>query len=54
MGYEKRNISSKLDLKRKCDGWAELDQLIHYGKKSAEFLDFYDSEKQMSQSMKQK
>ncbi|XP_032275556.1 secretogranin-1 isoform X2 [Phoca vitulina] len=47
-GYEKRNLSPKLDLKRQYDRVAELDQLLHYRKKSAEFPDFYDSEEQMS------
>ncbi|XP_011279214.1 secretogranin-1 isoform X1 [Felis catus] len=47
-GYEKRNLPPKLDLKRQYDRVAELDQLLHYRKKSAEFPDFYDSEEQMS------
>ncbi|KAG5201576.1 hypothetical protein R6Z07F_012253 [Ovis aries] len=47
-GYEKRNLDPKLDLKRQYDRVAELDQLLHYRKKSAEFPDFYDSEEQMS------
>nr|KAF6421950.1 chromogranin B [Rousettus aegyptiacus] len=47
-GYEKRNLAPKLDLKRQYDRVAELDQLLHYRKKSAEFPDFYDSEDQMS------
>nr|XP_014684235.2 secretogranin-1 isoform X1 [Equus asinus] len=47
-GYEKRNPTPKLDLKRQYDRVAELDQLLHYRKKSAEFLDFYDSEEQMT------
>ncbi|XP_044783850.1 secretogranin-1 isoform X2 [Bubalus bubalis] len=47
-GYEKRNLVPKLDLKRQYDRVAELDQLLHYRKKSAEFPDFYDSEEQMS------
>ncbi|ELV13418.1 Secretogranin-1 [Tupaia chinensis] len=49
-GYEKRNFARapKLDLKRQYDGVAELDQLLHYRKKSAEFPDFYDAEEQMS------
>ncbi|XP_005891119.2 secretogranin-1 [Bos mutus] len=47
-GYEKRNPVPKLDLKRQYDRVAELDQLLHYRKKSAEFPDFYDSEEQMS------
>ncbi|XP_037003755.2 secretogranin-1 isoform X2 [Artibeus jamaicensis] len=46
-GYEKRNLSPKLDLKRQYDRVAELDQLLHYRKKSAEFPDFYDSEEQL-------
>ncbi|XP_061065113.1 secretogranin-1 [Eubalaena glacialis] len=46
-GYEKRNLAPKLDLKRQYDRVAELDQLLHYRKKSAEFPDFYDSEEQM-------
>lgn len=45
-GYEKRNLAPKLDLKRQYDRVAELDQLLHYRKKSAEFPDFYDSEEQ--------
>ncbi|XP_022350132.1 secretogranin-1 [Enhydra lutris kenyoni] len=47
-GYEKRNLSPKLDLKRQYDRVAELDQLLHYRKKSAEFPDFYDSEEQIT------
>lgn len=47
-GYEKRNLAPKLDLKRQYDRVAELDQLLHYRKKSAEFPDFYDPEEQMS------
>ncbi|KAM5305399.1 secretogranin-1 isoform 2-T2 [Glossophaga mutica] len=47
-GYEKRNLVPKLDLKRQYDRVAELDQLLHYRKKSAEFPDFYDSEEQLS------
>ncbi|KAF4023352.1 hypothetical protein G4228_015339 [Cervus hanglu yarkandensis] len=47
-GYETRNPVPKLDLKRQYDRVAELDQLLHYRKKSAEFPDFYDSEEQMS------
>ncbi|XP_069351757.1 secretogranin-1 [Eulemur rufifrons] len=49
-GYEKRNLARtpKLDLKRQYDRVAELDQLLHYRKKSAEFPDFYDSEEPMS------
>lgn len=46
--YEKRNPVPKLDLKRQYDRVAELDQLLHYRKKSAEFPDFYDSEEQVS------
>ncbi|KAL1785727.1 chromogranin B [Sigmodon hispidus] len=48
-GYEKRSFARAphLDLKRQYDGVAELDQLLHYRKKSAEFPDFYDSEEQM-------
>ncbi|XP_004433831.1 PREDICTED: secretogranin-1 [Ceratotherium simum simum] len=46
--YEKRNLAPKLDLKRQYDRVAELDQLLHYRKKSAEFPDFYDSEEQMT------
>ncbi|XP_047391300.1 secretogranin-1 [Sciurus carolinensis] len=48
-GYEKRSFARapKLDLKRQYDRVAELDQLLHYRKKSAEFPDFYDSEEQM-------
>ncbi|KAM4831801.1 secretogranin-1 [Urocitellus parryii] len=48
-GYEKRSYARapKLDLKRQYDRVAELDQLLHYRKKSAEFPDFYDSEEQM-------
>ncbi|XP_066869177.1 secretogranin-1 isoform X2 [Kogia breviceps] len=45
-GYEKRNLVPKLDLKRQYDRVAELDQLLHYRKKSAEFPDFYASEEQ--------
>ncbi|XP_021571355.1 secretogranin-1 isoform X2 [Carlito syrichta] len=49
-GYEKGNLARtpKLDLKRQYDRIAELDQLLHYRKKSAEFPDFYDSEEPMS------
>ncbi|KAF6087634.1 chromogranin B [Phyllostomus discolor] len=47
-GYEKRNLVPKLDLKRQYDRMAELDQLLHYRKKSAEFPDFYDSEEPLS------
>nr|XP_003933268.1 secretogranin-1 [Saimiri boliviensis boliviensis] len=49
-GYEKRNLARvpKLDLKRQYDRVAQLDQLLHYRKKSAEFPDFYDSEEPMS------
>ncbi|XP_054429477.1 secretogranin-1 isoform X2 [Pteronotus mesoamericanus] len=47
-GYEKRNLVPKLDLKRQYDRVAELDQLLHYRKKSAEYPDFYDSEEQLS------
>nr|XP_003476644.3 secretogranin-1 [Cavia porcellus] len=48
-GYEKRSFprTPKLDLKRQYDRVAELDQLLHYRKKSAEFPNFYDSEEQM-------
>ncbi|XP_023574409.1 secretogranin-1 isoform X2 [Octodon degus] len=48
-GYEKRSFprAPKLDLKRQYDRVAELDQLLHYRKKSAEFPNFYDSEEQM-------
>ncbi|XP_027277510.1 secretogranin-1 [Cricetulus griseus] len=48
-GYEKRGFAGDphLDLKRQYDGVAELDQLLHYRKKAAEFPDFYDSEEQM-------
>ncbi|KAL2763972.1 secretogranin-1 precursor [Daubentonia madagascariensis] len=48
-GYEKRKLARapKLDLKRQYDRVAELDQLLHYRKKSAEFPDFYDSEEPM-------
>lgn len=47
-GYEKRSFprAPQLDLKRQYDGVAELDQLLHYRKKAAEFPDFYDSEEQ--------
>uniref|UniRef100_A0A8C8U4M1 Secretogranin-1 n=1 Tax=Peromyscus maniculatus bairdii TaxID=230844 RepID=A0A8C8U4M1_PERMB len=47
-GYEKRSFARapQLDLKRQYDGVAELDQLLHYRKKAAEFPDFYDSEEQ--------
>lgn len=48
-GYEKRSFARgpHLDFKRQYDdGVAELDQLLHYRKKSAEFPDFYDSEEQ--------
>ncbi|XP_062936474.1 secretogranin-1 [Cynocephalus volans] len=49
-GYENRNLPTapKLDLKRQYDRVAELDQLLHYRKKSAEFPADYDSEEQMS------
>ncbi|XP_066243312.1 secretogranin-1 [Saccopteryx leptura] len=47
-GYENRNPAPKLDLKRQYDRVAQLDQLLHYRKKSAEFPDFYDSDKQLS------
>ncbi|XP_037350870.1 secretogranin-1 [Talpa occidentalis] len=47
-GYEKRNLAPRLDLKRQYDRVAELDQLLHYRKKSAEFPDFYNSEEQIS------
>ncbi|XP_055977302.1 secretogranin-1 [Sorex fumeus] len=47
-GYEKRNFAPRLDLKRQYDRVAELDQLLHYRKKAAEFPDFYDSEEPMS------
>ncbi|XP_011796405.1 PREDICTED: secretogranin-1 [Colobus angolensis palliatus] len=49
-GYEKRNLARvpKLDLKRQYDRVAQLDQLLHYRKKSAEFPDFYDSEEPIS------
>nr|XP_036873410.1 secretogranin-1-like isoform X1 [Manis javanica]XP_036873411.1 secretogranin-1-like isoform X2 [Manis javanica] len=47
-GYEKRNLAPKLDLKRQYDRVAELDQLLHYRKKSAEFPGFYDSEEHTS------
>ncbi|EHB14238.1 Secretogranin-1 [Heterocephalus glaber] len=49
-GYEKRSFprAPKLDLKRQYDRVAELDQLLHYRKKSAEFPDFYDAEEQLS------
>ncbi|XP_064131871.1 secretogranin-1 [Loxodonta africana] len=49
-GYENRNLARtpKLDLKRQYDRVAELDQLLHYRKKAAEFPDFYDSEEQLS------
>ena len=47
-GYETRNPVPKLDVKRQYDRVAQLDQLLHYRKKSAEFPDFYDSEEQMS------
>lgn len=43
-GYEKRSLGPGLDLKRQYDRVAELDQLLHYRKKSAEFPDFYDPE----------
>ncbi|XP_034352459.1 secretogranin-1 [Arvicanthis niloticus] len=48
-GYEKRSFARapRLDWKRQYDGVAELDQLLHYRKKAAEFPDFYDSEEQM-------
>lgn len=47
-GYEKRNMGPKLDSKRQYDRVAELDQLLHYRKKAAEFPDFYDSEEPMN------
>ncbi|XP_012788721.1 secretogranin-1 [Sorex araneus] len=47
-GYEKRSFAPRLDLKRQYDRVAELDQLLHYRKKAAEFPDFYDSEEPMS------
>ncbi|XP_004593447.2 secretogranin-1 [Ochotona princeps] len=49
-GYEKRSSARapKLNLKRQYDRVAELDRLLHYRKKAAEFPDFYDSEEQMS------
>ncbi|CAK6447447.1 unnamed protein product [Pipistrellus nathusii] len=47
-GYEKRNLVPKLDLKRQYDRVAELDQLLHFRKKSAEFPDFYDPEELLS------
>lgn len=47
-GYEKRNLAPKLDLKRQYDRVAELDQLLHYRKKSAEFPDFYDAQEPLS------
>nr|XP_008254507.2 secretogranin-1 [Oryctolagus cuniculus] len=49
-GYDKRSFARapRLDLKRHHDRVAQLDQLLHYRKKSAEFPDFYDSEEQMS------
>ncbi|XP_026311910.1 secretogranin-1 [Piliocolobus tephrosceles] len=49
-GYEKRNLARvpKLDLKRQYDRVVQLDQLLHYRKKSAEFPDFYDSEEPIS------
>lgn len=47
-GYEKRNMGPQLDSKRQYDRVAELDQLLHYRKKAAEFPDFYDSEEPMS------
>uniref|UniRef100_A0A8C3W9B8 Secretogranin-1 n=1 Tax=Catagonus wagneri TaxID=51154 RepID=A0A8C3W9B8_9CETA len=47
-GYEERNLAPKLDLKRQYDRVAELDQLLHYRKKSAESPDFYDSEERLS------
>ncbi|KAM4841758.1 secretogranin-1 [Thomomys bottae] len=48
-GYKKRSFARapKLDLKRQYDRVAELDQLLHYRKKSDEFPDFYDTEEQM-------
>ncbi|KAM5246150.1 secretogranin-1 [Ctenodactylus gundi] len=48
-GYEKRSFprAPTSDLKRQYDQVAELDQLLHYRKKSAEFPDFYDSEEPM-------
>nr|KAF6329714.1 chromogranin B [Myotis myotis] len=47
-GYEKRNLVPKLDLKRQYDRVAQLDQLLHFRKKSAEFPDFYDPEEPLS------
>ncbi|XP_036741017.2 secretogranin-1 [Manis pentadactyla] len=47
-GYEKRNLAPKLDLKRQYDRVAELDQLLHYRKKSAEFPGFSASEEHTS------
>lgn len=47
-GYEKRNLVPKLDLKRQYDRVAELDQLLHFRKKSAEFPDFYDPQEPLS------
>ncbi|XP_012866297.1 PREDICTED: secretogranin-1 [Dipodomys ordii] len=48
-GYEKRSFAQapKWDLKRQYDRVAELDQLLHYRKKSDEFPDFYNVEEQM-------
>ncbi|XP_053429370.1 secretogranin-1 [Nycticebus coucang] len=48
--YEKRNLARapKLDLKRQYDRVAELDQLLHYRKKAAEFPDVYDSAELMN------
>ncbi|XP_005068725.1 secretogranin-1 [Mesocricetus auratus] len=48
-GYEKRGFARDPhpDMKRQYDGVAELDQLLHYRKKSDEFPDFYDSEEQV-------
>lgn len=49
-GFEKRSFGGAplLALKRQYDddGVAELDQLLHYRKKAAEFPDFYDSEEE--------
>uniref|UniRef100_U3D775 Secretogranin-1 n=1 Tax=Callithrix jacchus TaxID=9483 RepID=U3D775_CALJA len=50
VNWGQRNLARvpKLDLKRQYDRVAQLDQLLHYRKKSAEFPDFYDSEEPMS------
>ncbi|XP_052037652.1 secretogranin-1 [Apodemus sylvaticus] len=48
-GYEKGSFARAphRGLKRQySDGVAELDQLLHYRKKAAEFPDFYDSEEE--------